>query len=251
MITIDDEVDELISSETKEASQDELVSSIDDEIFFRHNSVNLICAHRGAGKTHSILREILKCCLLGHDEYTQLFYINSKQYDDTVQKLKPLLEKYIQFNWVETKDALQLLNTLEYGKANMEEPQFRESLNAQHLDPNEIPHTYILFDDCAYLLSKPSELLKKLFQTRQARLTVFLMLQDPQSISVSAKSNLDCIVLYGGFSRQKFNVLFYQLPGIEGFNYETYSRLRNHDCVIIDFTTGTYSFRYRNQDTSY
>ena len=248
MLNLDDQVDDLINSQATQASNDEMVSVIDDEIFFRRNSVNLICGHRGSGKTWGTLRELLKCLMLGTEPYTQIFYINSKYSDDTVEKLKPLLEEHVQFNWVETKDALQLIQALEYGKANINEPKFRESLNAQELPNGVIPHTWLLFDDCAYLLSKPSELLKKMFQTRQARITVFLMLQDPQSISVSAKSNLDCIVLYGGFSRQKFNVLFYQLPSIEGFTYELYSKLRKEDCVVIDLATGTFSFRFRNSE---
>ena len=251
MNTLDEAVDDLINSHAQEATDDEMVSVIDEEIFFRRNSVNLICGARGSGKTWAILREVLKCLMLRNTNseippYTQLYYINSKYSDDTVKKLQPLLEKYIQFNWIETKDALQLITALEYGKANLNEPSFRECLNAQELPDDELPHTLLLFDDCAYLLSKPSELLKKLFQTRQSRLTVFLILQDPQSISVSAKSNLDSIVLYGGFSRHKFNVLFYQLPCIEGFTYEIYSKLRKEDCVVIDLASGTFSFRTRN-----
>ena len=250
--SIDSEVDELIACGTKseEECSDQLVSEIHPSLWFRRNSVNLVVGARGSGKTWGTLREILKCLMLRETDehippYTQLFYINSKYADDSVKQLQPLLERYIQFHWIQTEDALKLIQVLEYGKANLDEPEFRNCLNADYLSEGQLPHSLLLFDDCAYLLSKPSELLKKLFQTRQARLTVFLMLQDPQSISVSAKSNLDSIILHGGFSRQKFNVLFYQLPPIEGFTYEIYSQLRKEDYVFIDFIKGTFSFQYR------
>ena len=246
--TIDDDVDELIECALDRCSEadDQLVSPIDKDLFFRRNSVNLVVGRRGSGKTYLVLRELLKCLMLGHTEYTQLFYISDKYSDDTLKKLQPLLEKYIQFSWVETKDALQLITALEFGKANMSEPKFRESLNAQSLSYDVIPNTFLIFDDAINLFSKPSELMKKLFQNRQARITAFVIIQDVQGISSSFKSNIDSMVLFGSFSAQKFQVLTYQLPPIPGFSFTAYSRLGNKDCVIIDFQTSTLTTRFRD-----
>ena len=245
MTTIDDEVDELINSEMRETSDEAMVSVIDDEIFFRRNSVNVIIGRRGSGKTFSLLREILKLLMLGHTEYTQLFYVSDKYSDDSVAKLKPLLEKYIQFNWVETKDALQLITALEYGKANMNEPEFRESLNAQSLGDSVMPNTILFFDDCISVFSKTDSLAKKLYQNRQSRITVFLGLQDVNGLNSSMKANMDSLMLFGGFSAHKFSLLTYQMPPIS-LTFERYARLGPKDCVIVDFASGNIVVRYRD-----
>ena len=244
---IDDEVDELIAYETNcDDNSDQLVSQISPDLFFRRNSVNCIIGKRGSGKTYLLMRELLKCLMLGHTEYTQLFYISSKYSDDTVKKFQPLLEKYIQFSWVETKDALQLITALEYGKANIEEPNFRQCMNAEGLTSDIVPNTFLIFDDAINVFSKPSELMKKLFQNRQSRITAFVVIQDVQGMSSSFKSNIDSMVLFGSFSAQKFQVLTYQMPPVEGFNFSTYAQLSNKDCVIIDFQNNSIQYRFRD-----
>ena len=247
---IDDEVDELIKRSESELnafnSDDELISEIDENVFFRKNSVNLVCGARGSGKTHCVMREILKCLMLDAAPYTQLFYITSKYSDDTVKKLQPLLEKYIQFNWVETKDALQLIQALEYGKANLDnEREFRKCLNAEHLPPDVIPHSILVLDDCIGIFNKTDELARKLYQTRQARITAFLLLQDVNGLNCSMKANIDSLVLFGGFSKHKFNMLLYQLPPTQNFTFELYARLTKEDYIIIDFASNTFNIHIR------
>ena len=242
---INEDVDRLIRSQVKKPDDDELVSEIHPDIFFRRNSVNLVVAKRGSGKTFTVLRELLKCMMLGHDEYTQLYYVSDKENDDTVSKLQPLLERYIDFIWIETKDALTLFKAIEFGKANLDEPEFRESFKAESLPHNKTPHTFILFDDCIGLFNKTTDLARKLYQNRQSRITAFLMLQDVNGLSASMKANIDSLVLFGGFPKHKYQVLVYQMPPIDDFTYEDYSELSPQDCVIIDFASGTYELRYR------
>ena len=241
---VNDAVDKLIESRAREPTSDELVSVIHPDIFFRRNSVNLIIARRSGGKTHLVLREILKCMLLGHKEYTQVWYISDKCNDDTVSKLKPLLEEHIQFNWITTKEAPTLFRALEFGKANPDEAEFRDCLNASELDADQTPHTFILFDDCIGLFNKTDALAKKLYQTRQSRITAFLMLQDVSGLNPSMKANIDSLVLFGGFPKHKFNVLFYQMPPAQ-FDFEDYAELGPKDCVVIDFIDGSVDYKYR------
>ena len=247
MNNLDAAVDRLIEVSTRgSVKEDELVSTIDPRIWFRYNSVNLVVARRGSGKTHMVLKEILKLMMLGHKEYTQLFYVSDKTRDDTFEKLSPLLLKYLQVTWVTTDEALTLFQALEKGKAHLtERPEYKECLNAESLQDGRLPHSLILFDDCAHLFSKPSELSKKLFQNRQSRTTIFLMLQDVTSISASVKSNINALVLFGSFSAHKYNVLAYQLPPND-FTLEDYNQLGPNDYVLIDFEDGTYSIHYRD-----
>lgn len=250
--SIDSEVDELIACGTKseEECSDQLVSEIHPSLFFRRNSVNCIIGKRSGGKTWMCLREILKCLMLGETDenippYTQLFYVSDKVQDDTVAKLQPLLEKYIQVIWIKTDEALKLFQVLELGKSEMNNPEFRKCLNAQDLPEGQLPHTILVFDDCIHLFSKPTELSKKLFQNRQSRISIFLILQDVNGLSSSVKSNLDSLVLFGGFSSQKYNVLTYQLPPVD-YSYEDYSRLRTVDYVVFDFQSDTVFEKFRD-----
>ena len=110
----------------------------------------------------------------------------------------------------------------------------RKELNATHLPSGELPHTIIIFDDCIGLFKKDSPLAKKCFENRQMRATIFMLLQDVQGISPSMKSNTDSITLFSGFSKQKWNVLFYQLPPTET-DYYDYTHLSSGDALVFDY----------------
>jgi hypothetical protein len=120
-----------------------------------------------------------------------------------------VVEKYI--------DTLQKLNVLDINK--------------------NTPHTIIFIDDCIDLLTKRGELFKKLFENRQPRITYFLGLQDIHGIPSSMKSNRDSLILFGGFSKQKFNSLFYQIAMDDDREevYSEYRRLRKNERMMISF----------------
>ena len=190
---LDDLVDSMISH--RQAKPDEVQSKIDDEIFFRYNSVNLVIGKRGSGKTYTTLREILKLPLTGHSEYTQVHYVTDKLRDDTVDKCRDAFKhNHLFFNWVPTKNAEKLIVSLANAKAMKREQQseedYRALCKALGSDPlseddddsdddlPELPHTIIIFDDCIGLFKKDTSLSKKLFENRQSRITYFLLLQD-------------------------------------------------------------------------
>ena len=87
----------------KQANPDEVQEIIDDEIFFRYNSVNLVIGKRGSGKTYTTLREILKLPLTGHREYTQVHYVTDDKFRDA------FAQNHLCFNWVPTKNAEKLI----------------------------------------------------------------------------------------------------------------------------------------------
>ena len=213
--------------EQRDVDPQEIQSKIDDNIYFRYNSVNLVIGKRGSGKTYTTLREILKLALTGHKEYTQLHYITDKARDDTVDKFRDMFAKYrLWFNWVPVCNAEKLITTLAKAKAMKSEEQsdedYRALCKALSCNPidggddvpqmNGLPHTIVVFDDCIGLFAKNTSLARKLFENRQARITYFLLLQDVTGLSASMKSNVDSLRLFGGFPKHKFNVLLYQMP---------------------------------------
>ena len=102
-----------------------------------------------------------------------------------------------------------------------------------------IPHTLIIFDDCIGLFKKDTPLSKMLYENRQSRITYFLLLQDVQGISPSMKSNIDSLVVFGGFPRNKWNILMYQMPACDVFDYDDYVKLYSKDYVVLDYIDNT------------
>ena len=238
---LNDIADKILSN--KSTQSDEIQSVVHPELLFRYNSVNLVIGKRGSGKTYMIGREIIKLCYSGSN-YSSVYYITDKKRDDTFEYVQNNC-KNLEIVWVETKDAIKLINTLTKAKANLcneewckenpdDEKLFRKALNADSI--TGIPHTLIVFDDCIGLFKKESPLSKKLFENRQSRITYILALQDVTGLSPSMKSNIDSLVLFGEFPRQKWNILTYQLPIIEGFDWDLYQMLKKHDYFFVDFT---------------
>ena len=259
MLTLNAQIDKKIKQQIPKMKKDATVSKIHDFILFYRNSVNVVIGRRGSGKTFSTLREILKLPELdpgNNYTYTQVFYVSDKAMDDTVALLKPLFPSSLQFIWMPTHNALNLLADLGALKAKISNPEYRipvetrkfykmedtvedarKMLNAEHLPSRVIPHSLVLFDDCLSLFSKNTPLAKKLYENRQIRATIFLILQDVTGLSSSMKSNVNALQLFGSYSRQKFNVLFYQLPPVET-QYDDYKHIGASDSYWFDFETG-------------
>ena len=249
-----------IEANASDDADDATVSKIHDLITFYRNSVNVVIGRRGSGKTFSVLREVLKLVELdpseGHFHYSQIFYVTDKAMDDTVAKFRDLFPPTLQFIWMKTSKALNLLEDLGSLKAKLKNPSFeipKDVRKFYHLEDTvedaarmlnwntdalpQLPHSLVIFDDCLATFSKTTPLAKKLYENRQIRATIFLMLQDVTGLSPSMKSNVNALQLFGGYSRQKFNVLFYQLPPVET-TYDSYKVLDVRDSIWFNFETG-------------
>ena len=222
----------------KHTKDDEIQNTIHPDIMIRYNSVSLLIGARGVGKTYWLSRELIKLSYAPNNKFTQAYYISDKAHDDTFEYVQKYIQN-IEIVWVKTEDALKVINALTKAKAgiNSDNPDdammYRKALNAEHMD--DIPHTLIIFDDSIGLFSKQTALSKKLFENRQSRISYIIALQDVTGISPSVKSNLDALVLWGGFSRHKWNILTYQLPPVEDLNWEVYETLQKHDYMFVDF----------------
>ena len=257
MNTLDETVDNLLMKQTTTA--DEIQSTIDPDIFFKYNSVNLVIGKRGSGKTYAVGREALKLALIPNCPYTQIFYITDKVRDDTFERIIELLQNTgIQVSWVKTNDAIKVIQTITAAKGKLacskwceDNPEdaeiFRKCMNSKLSRLGVIPHTLIIFDDCIGLFKKDSQLSKKLFENRQSRITYILILQDVQGISASMKANIDSLLLFGGFPKSKWNILTYQLPPFD-FTYYDYAQLDVHDYVLFDYIDNSITIKRRDEE---
>jgi hypothetical protein len=100
-----------------------------------------------------------------------------------------------------------------------------------------VPHTAILMDDAinAFKRKEHAALKDMLFRNRQPRFTIFICAQDPYSIPVKIRRNLDSLWLFGGFTDSS---MFQRLlnsfsPGQEHKEevWEQYRELNVHDAI--------------------
>jgi hypothetical protein len=248
----DSPLDQAINGVLERTKLDEVQGKIAPNIYFRYNSVNVVIGQRGSGKTHFVLREIVKLLQYPKANYSTFLYSSNKiSTDATVHKFAELFQ--------DSPLEIQLINHEETYSFIRELARQKELYNQYKVNPNpgsskyqnmllelnvldtklDTPHTIIFIDDCIDLLTKRGDLFKELFQNRQSKITYFLGLQDVQGIPSSMKSNMDSLVLFGGFSKQKFNVLFYQIPMDEPAKdvYEIYRTLNKNACLMISFET--------------
>jgi hypothetical protein len=175
---LDKEIDEIIDK----TKIDEIQSCISSNICFRYNSVNVVIGKRGSGKTHFVLREILKLLLYPEANYTLFLYSSNKiTNDDTVEKFKPLFEGspleiqiikhdetlgFIDAIAQTKKDYITLKDNLKASSTSYElKEKTLRKLNIVYTKKST-PHTIIVIDDCIDLLTKRGELFKKLFENR-------------------------------------------------------------------------------------
>ena len=242
-MSLNELADQLLAN--KQCAEDEIQNVIHPDILLRYNSINVIVGKRGSGKTYFIARELIKLSYAPGNRFSQVYYISDKYNDPTFDYARKCANPDVEITTVKTKDAMKVINAISLAKAHIDDDEmYRRALNAENL--NCVPHTLIIYDDCLGLFKRDSPLSKKLFENRQPHITYVLILQDI-GLATSIKSNLDLMVLFGGFSRQKFAVLTYQLPPIDGFDFDMYSELSKNDYVAIDYNDNSVMVKYRDE----
>jgi len=230
-------------------TKDEIQSSIHPEIQFKHNSVNLLIGRRGSGKTFNVLRELAFLSKIPHN-YTQLIYVTNKLSDDTFHRLK----KHISFPIIKVKyeDIEQCIQDIIEAKEDYKEiitknleqyidDETRErvlrTLDVKDFSKNEI-HTVVLYDDAAEIFrNRKNKLSRMLFENRQPRITYFLTMQDPFSLDVTVKTNLDTLWIFGGYCKQRFGLIFRQINDCYKENeiWDYYQNLTMHQALVFHF----------------
>jgi hypothetical protein len=240
----------------------QIQSLINPDIYFKRNSINLLISRRGIGKTYAVMNELVKLSLLPENGgYSQFIYVTEKVNDSIVQELINLVT--LKTRVVKYEDALEVLRDIISAKTAYEqvitnhlEKDLTESSKADVLKTLDIinftsyiPNTAILIDDAINILKEPKyrRLVNLIFQNRQPRFTFFICCQDSFGIPPSIKRNVDIVWIFSGFTdRMIFNTMVRQfgspVPGNE--LWLTYSRLGEHDSLVLDFESGRIKLNY-------
>ena len=236
----------------------ELQTEIDEGVYFKRNSVNLLIGKKGSGKTYNVFREVLKLKFVPDHRYTKMLYVTNKPYDPTYSRVSHLMP--IPVEKVTYDNAVEKINELAEAKKAIIEIK-KNDIDVNELDHEELDkalgtdisqstsdvyHSIVLLDDCAFLFEKRTRdnmaLWKLLFENRQPKITYFLTMQDPKGLDTSIKEAIDTVWLFGGFTQMKFNYLMRSIPHEQDV-YDVwcvYSKLtKNQAIIFFNEATGT------------
>ena len=253
---LDEAVEKVVNNELNNGTK-KLISKIAEFINFRYNSFNLCVGPQGSSKTCSVMKELIKLGFVENHDYHLIVYVSNTDSDDTVNSLSkhikiPIVkvdyanvEEYLseliklKDKYNKIKDCLdrgiycgELLKDAEEVLANL----FVADFGAKRL------HTFILFDDAAFVIGKKDSQLKKwICQLRHLNFTVFCCLQIFNSIDPKIKSQLSSVWIFKGFSRERLGYIYRQTPNNLTFEEfcKMYSKLQKYQPMIVDTVDGS------------
>ena len=206
----------------KEAGEHELIDDIDPHINTLRNGIHIVIGERGSGKTYYTMKEALKIALLPKKQqtYRNLYYVSNMNDDATFNRICPEISKRgIQCEWILDDDALPFIEQLIEAKNEMA--------------PDEKSDSFIIFDDAMYLFKDNRALEKKMYKTRQPRITIYIIIHDVSGISASLRSSANEVIVFGGMSPFKYGWLARTFPCVKEVPYEQYAELEPNDYIIF------------------
>ena len=218
-------------------------SEIHPDIYFKYNSFNILIGNQGSSKTATMLGELIKLSQVKHD-YHLILFVSDTNDDVTRSKLADYIKIpmiHVKYDEIEKKfEQLMKLkesyNKMADGKKD-KDSRILESLYVTDFKKKRL-HTIIVFDDAAGVLDKNSnsKFKKYLCQCRHLNLTAFCLVQSWNMLSAELKSQLSTVFLFKGFSRERLNYIYRQVPnGLDWQQFEaTYNDLKQYQKMIID-----------------
>jgi hypothetical protein len=255
MQSIERKVDKLIERVLAQTNNEQTLQTIiHPEIAFTYNSINLLVARRGVGKTFSVMKELIKLSQLpDKGGYTTFIYVSDKTNDSTVNELIKLIK--LKVRQVSYEDVLKVMEDIIDAKSALEGAirkvivdeltektvkDLKSTLDLDDLYVDEVPHTAILLDDAINILkdTKHKKLMNVLFQNRQPRFTIFICVQDVFGVPIKIKRNCDAVWIFAGLTdKHAFGMMSRQL-GLDDIDntWLEYKQLGYRDVMIIYYT---------------
>ncbi|MDR2407135.1 MAG: hypothetical protein LBE13_03355 [Bacteroidales bacterium] len=161
MTSIERKADKLIKKVLSKCNNEQtLQTTIHPEISFKYNSINLLVARRGVGKTFSVMKELIKLSQLPNKGgYTTFIYVSDKTNDSTVNELIKHIK--LKVRQVSYEDVLKVMDDIIDAKSALEDAirkdiiddltentveDLKTTLDLNDLHVTELPHTAILLD---------------------------------------------------------------------------------------------------------
>lgn len=251
----------------------ESIRPIAVDIYSWYNSLNILVGPQGKGKTHVMLRDIIQISRLPKENSFHLIVYISKNgsiNDSTFEAQQELIqlpiqvvsdanaEKYLKELdlWKElydrysttpriTIDNDKLQQMFEFLRITPAQAELSRGLYDKLGKPNQPLNTIILCEDFVRSkLLKSSYFTNYITQLRHKHSIVYINVQFFKSIPTDYKNNATTFFIFSGFSRQKMQYIYQQVPMPVEFEelWHYYMKMRNHDFIMINVRTSNISF---------
>ena len=205
------------------------INELHPDINVRLNSVNVIVAKQGFGKTVVALEEIIKLSRIKNDieKFHLLVYVtkNGDENDNSWQLLKGMIEiPYITVSEENVEGYVKELISAKnlYYKVRREnlidkidDGQKQDMLDFLHIDSfdNEFLHTIVLFDDISNskLFRDGATYFSQLIRRcRHVNMSFFLLIQNWRGLIPSVKNEITTLFIFPSFSVRQIQYIYSQ-----------------------------------------
>jgi hypothetical protein len=246
--TLDEAID-LLRQKNYSSVSSSLITKINNTNSY-YNSINIAVGRQRSGKTHTLIREIIKISQLSPNTH-MLIYCNKtgNTTDATFESMKALIKipiKYVKHNDLpeflqEFLMWKQLYNEIINNNLDVIDSQRDELFDKMMIQDFSRPflHTLILLDDVAQakiLKNEKTYIQELMTQCAHIHCSFFLAVQFWKSLTTNIKENASVVYLFGGFSKRQLVYILSQIGVPTDYNelWIRYSRLPKHDKIIID-----------------
>lgn len=247
--SLTEKVEDIVQKEFKKNDKTNKIEEIDPEINFKYNSFNIACGPQGSSKTVSVLKELMKLSAIPNN-YHLFIYVTDVANDESFNALMKYINMTIvKSSYEEIENSFEKLIELKEEYNKMVDGKIlpdEDILDALYVDDfsRKRLHTFILFDDSAFIFDKKSKSKFKRWFTelRHLNCTVYCNMQMWSAVDPKIKNLLTSVMLFKGYSRERVQKIYSQLPldmEFDEFYNDYYIKLEQYQKLIIDFPTNS------------
>lgn len=221
--TSDDKIQQLRSQFDnylkQNSNKEQLISTIDHNLDFYYNSLNICLGKPGSGKTTLLLKQLM---ILNNvpNNYGLIIYLSNTD------------DKFF-------KNTIQMFNKIPVVHKDFDEGT--ECLDEYLQNEERNNHIFVIIEDATGLLEGRNPTWEQwLIKLRHLKMTVWINLHDWIGISPKIREQVSCVFICKGYGKQKCGVIFRQLniPYESKIAYGIYSQLREYQYLKIDNIKG-------------
>jgi len=194
------------------------IEQVHPQINFFYNSLNISIGPQGCGKTTFLCKELIKLSRIQNHLYNCILYVSAGDTDVTFENLKKC------FSIPVFKATYDKFYTT-----------FQEYLKRR--DPKDFHHTFIIFEDAGFIFTKDNDEWNNIItRLRHLRCTLWLNLHIWRSVSTMFKTQVTCLFIFKGYSREQVQQMYRQSCVAEDFKffYVYYTRLEPGQCLKVN-----------------
>ncbi len=228
------------------------IRPIANGIYAWYNTLNILVASQGKGKSHTVIRDIIQMSRLNNANFHMIVYVSKNGIinDSTFESQRELINLPIEV--VADSNAERYLKELDLwkelynkyssvGKATIDESKLQQMFEFLHISklgkPNVPLNTIILCEDfIKSKLLKSAYFTNYITQLRHKNSIVYINIQFFKGVPTDYKNNCTSFFIFNGFSRQKLNYIYQQVSIPCEFEelWQKYRTLSGHDFILVN-----------------